>query len=101
MQTKLNLPNTECAPSLDRMSNYSRNINSTLPDASTADKAQTIEAEYAQYTHAPPPYTEKQYEGKSEDEQNAMRTKDYAKEISRVMGHQLVKDLKSGKGEYE
>lgn len=73
--------------------------NSTHSIASTADKTHTIEAEYAQYTDAPPPYTEKQYEGKSENEQNTMRLKDYAKEISRFMGHQLVRGLKSGETE--
>ncbi|CAN9170408.1 unnamed protein product [Alternaria alternata] len=61
---------------------------------STNSSAQRIEAEYARYTDAPPPYSEKQYEGKSADEQNNMRMKDYAKEISRMMGRQLVRGLK-------
>ncbi|KAG9192885.1 hypothetical protein G6011_11619 [Alternaria panax] len=63
-------------------------------DFSTYSSAQRIDAEYAQYTDAPPPYSEKQYEGKSADEQNNMRMKDYAKEISRMMGRQLVRGLK-------
>lgn len=52
--------------------------------------------EYAQYTNAPPPYSEKQYEGKSEEQQNQMRMADYAKEIKRMMGRQLVRGIKSG-----
>jgi hypothetical protein len=64
--------------------------------ASSADNTLNIAAEYAQYTDAPPPYTEDQYEGKSENEQNTMRSKDYAKEISRMMGHQIIESLKSG-----
>jgi hypothetical protein len=43
---------------------------------------------------APPPYSEQQYEGKSEDEQSKMRMADYAKEIKRIMGRQLVQGLK-------
>jgi hypothetical protein len=58
------------------------------------DQSKRIEAEYARYTDAPPPYTEKQYEGKTEGEQNNMRMTDYAKEISRMMGRQLVRGLK-------
>jgi hypothetical protein len=64
--------------------------------ASSANNTLNIAAEYAQYTDAPPPYTENQYEGKSENEQNTMRSKDYAKEISRMMGHQIIGSLKSG-----
>jgi hypothetical protein len=64
--------------------------------ASSADNTLNIAAEYAQYTDAPPPYTEDQYKGKSENEQNTMRSKDYAKEISRMMGHQIIESLKSG-----
>jgi hypothetical protein len=56
---------------------------------------QRIDAEYARYTDAPPPFSEKQYEGKSPDEQSQMRVTDYAKEISRMMGRQLVRGLKS------
>ncbi|KAF2133363.1 hypothetical protein P153DRAFT_281995, partial [Dothidotthia symphoricarpi CBS 119687] len=55
----------------------------------------TVEAEYRRYTHAPPPYSEDAYDGKTEDEQNGMRIRDYAREISRQMGKQLVKDLTS------
>jgi hypothetical protein len=57
------------------------------------------EAEYARYTDAPPPYSEDQYEGKTEDEQTRMRRADYAKELKRMMGRQLVKGLKSGRSD--
>jgi hypothetical protein len=59
-------------------------------------KSRHIEAEYSQYTNAPPPYSEKQYEGKSEEQQTQMRMTDYAKELKRMMGRQLVRGLKSG-----
>ncbi|KAF2828437.1 hypothetical protein CC86DRAFT_273672, partial [Ophiobolus disseminans] len=52
-------------------------------------------AEYAHFTDAPPPFSEKQYEGKSEEQQTKMRRADYAKEINRMMGKQLVAGLKS------
>lgn len=73
----------------------SHRSNSSNSDTSTGEKSQQIEAEYARYTDAPPPYSEKQYEGKSDDEQNNMRMTDYAKEISRQMGRQLVTGLKT------
>jgi hypothetical protein len=99
IETKFNLPDNRYT-SLRTPSNSSlHRINSAHFIASTADKTHTIEAEYAQYTDAPPPYTENQYKGKSENEQNAMRSKDYAKEISRMMGRQLVRGLKSGETE--
>jgi hypothetical protein len=71
---------------------------------SNNESAQRIEAEYARYTDAPPPYSQKEYEGKDEEEQTHMRMTDYAKEISRMMGRQLVTGLKinemeKGKGE--
>jgi hypothetical protein len=71
-----------------------RSAHRTDSSSSSNLNDQRIEAEYAQYTDAPPPYSEKQYEGKSDDEQSHMRMKDYAKEISRMMGRQLVKGLK-------
>lgn len=58
-------------------------------------KSHSVEAEYKRYIDAPPPYSEKAYEGKSEEEQTNMRMKDYARELSRIMGRQLVKDLKT------
>lgn len=60
---------------------------------STDDESQRIEAKYARYTNAPPQYTEQEYEGKSEDVQTNMRMSDYAKEISRIMSRQIVRDL--------
>lgn len=62
-------------------------------------KSNSIEAEYARYTDAPPPYSAKQYEGKSEEERSSMRKRDYARELSRMMGRQLVRGLKSEKTE--
>ena len=61
---------------------------------SNSESAQRIEAEYARYTNAPPPFSAKEYEGKDEEEQTHMRMTDYAKEISRIMGRQLVTGLK-------
>ncbi|CAN9344425.1 unnamed protein product [Alternaria alternata] len=99
IETKLNLPGDRYTSFPPPSNSSLHRINSTHSIASTVNKTHTIEAEYAQYTDAPPPYTEKQYEGKSENEQNTMRSKDYAKEISRFMGHQLVRGLKSGETE--
>jgi hypothetical protein len=53
-----------------------------------------LAAHIAQYTDAPPPYSQKQYEGKSEEEASKMRMVDYAKEISRQMGRQLMRGVK-------
>jgi hypothetical protein len=60
-----------------------------------------IEAAYSQYTDAPPPYSAKQYEGKTEEQQNKMRMADYAKELKRMMGRQLVRGIKSGETKVE
>jgi rubrerythrin len=68
--------------------------NDSSNSTSTVD-SQAIDSEYAQYTDAPPPFEEEQYEGKSEEEQSRMRRLDYAKELNRMMGRQLVKGLKS------
>jgi hypothetical protein len=93
IKTRLNLPD-DCYTSFPPPSNFSLDrINSANSTASTSDKTHNIEAECAQYTDAPPPYTDKQYEGKSENEQNTMRPEDYAMEISRMMGNQLVRSL--------
>jgi hypothetical protein len=73
-------------------------VHRTDSDASAShvgEQSQRIDAEWARYTDAPPPYSKKQYEGKSENEQNDMRRQDYAKEISRQMGQQLVKGMKA------
>jgi hypothetical protein len=92
----LNLPDDRYTSFPPPSNSSLQRINSAHSITSTADKTHTIEAEYAQYTDAPPPYTENQYEDKSENEQNTMRSKDYAKEISWMMGRQLVRSLKSG-----
>lgn len=80
-----------------------RERNDSLDSASNEDeaKSQHIEAEYSRYTDAPPPYSEKQYEGKSEEQQTKMRMADYAKEIKRMMGRQLVRGLKTGETKME
>ncbi|KAJ4994101.1 hypothetical protein SVAN01_00578 [Stagonosporopsis vannaccii] len=57
--------------------------------------AQKLKAEFARYTDAPPPFTEDQYENKTEEQQLSMRAHDYAKEISRLMGRQFVRGLKT------
>ncbi|EOA82583.1 hypothetical protein ACJQWK_04750 [Exserohilum turcicum] len=69
---------------------------SSRSSSSSSNKSnyQRIEAEYSRYTQAPPPYSEKQYEGKTEDEKSSMRMTDYAKELSRMMGRQLIRGLK-------
>lgn len=78
-----------------------RTDSTTSSTKSTVNESESkqIEAKYAQYTDAPPPYSEQQYEGKSEQERADMRMTDYAKEISRMMGRQLVRGLKTGKSE--
>jgi hypothetical protein len=96
IETKLNLLDDRCTLFQPPSDSSLYRIISAHSIASSADNTDIIEAEYAQYTDAPPPYTENQYEGKSENEQKSMRTKDYAKEISRMMGLQLVRSPKSG-----
>ena len=61
-------------------------------DEQTAEK---LKAEFARYTDAPPPFSEEQYENKTEEQQLSMRAQDYAKELSRMMGRQLVRGLKT------
>ena len=60
-----------------------------------------VKAEFARYTDAPPPFTEQQYENKTEEQALSMRTQDYAKELSRMMGRQLVSGLKTSDTEEE
>ncbi|KAF1947686.1 hypothetical protein EJ02DRAFT_1997 [Clathrospora elynae] len=71
---------------------------STRSISPMGEKALRIDAEYARYTDASPPYSEKEYEGRSEQDQTSMRREDYAKEISRAMGRQLVVGLKLDDG---
>lgn len=61
--------------------------------------AQKLKAEFARYTDAPPPYSEEQYADKTEEQQLSMRTHDYAKELSRMMGRQLVRGLRTDEEE--
>jgi len=70
-----------------------RTHSATSHSSSSKEASLRIEAKYARYTDAPPQYTEQQYQGKSEEEQISMRISDYAKEISRAMGRQLVRGL--------
>jgi hypothetical protein len=75
--------------------NEARDRNDSVhSEESTA--SQNLAERYTQYTDAPPPYSEKQYEGKSEEQQTKMRMTDYAKELKRMMGKQLVRGLKDG-----
>lgn len=71
-------------------------IDSVDPAGSSSPTKSKMEADLQRYTDAPPPYSEKQYEGKTEEVQNKMRMADYAKEIKRMMGRQLVRGIKSG-----
>lgn len=61
--------------------------------------AERLKSEFARYTDAPPPYSEEQYADKTEEQQLSMRTHDYAKELSRMMGHQLVRGLRTDDAE--
>jgi hypothetical protein len=81
-------------PSPSAAAEQERLRNDSVHSASNTETK--IEADFAQYTDAPPPYSSKQYEGKSEEQQHRMRVADYAKELNRQMGRQLVKGLKSG-----
>lgn len=72
--------------------------NSLYIDEQTVEK---IKAEFARYTDAPPPFTEQQYKNKTEEQALSMRTQDYAKELSRMMGRQLVRGLETNDAEEE
>ena len=109
---EVNVSQRECASrtesnasSIHKIQHYdTKNMHSPpqyIPDAAPRDRNDSVAsdklvAEYAQYTDAPPPYSEQQYKGKSEEQQNKMRMADYAKEIKRMMGKQLVRGLKTG-----
>jgi hypothetical protein len=99
-------------PKQTQQTNMSESVSTSQPTLSTPperkDSVQAISmddagekelaAHIAQYTDAPPPYSQKQYEGKSEDEVSQMRMVDYAKEISRQMGRQLMRGVKINSG---
>lgn len=61
-----------------------------------ADRSQTIKADFAAYTNAPPSYATEQYAGISEAERHTMKKKEYATELSRMMAKQLIRDIESG-----
>ncbi|XPS96530.1 hypothetical protein M3J09_005795 [Ascochyta lentis] len=82
---------TSDPPSSDATEQQERK-DSIHTDEQTAEK---LKAEFIRYTDAPPPYSEQQYENKTEEQQLSMRTQDYAKELSRMMGRQLVRGLKT------
>ena len=66
-------------------------------DSKSQDSQQAsrvVEAEFARYLDAPPPYSEQAYEGKTESERAQMKMVDYARTISRMMGRQLVRGLR-------
>ena len=77
-------------------STHSPDSSSSRSNSTTSNHSnfQRIEEQYSRYTNAPPPYSEKQYEGKTDDEKTSMRMKDYTKELSRMMTRQLVRGLK-------
>lgn len=77
-----------------------RERNDSVHDDTTQPiKQDNIEAQLSRFVDAPPPYAEKQYEGKSEDERARMRLVSYAREVSRIMGRQLARGIKGGDGE--
>ncbi|USP73913.1 hypothetical protein yc1106_01187 [Curvularia clavata] len=79
------------SPSTHSPDSSSSRSNSTTSNDSNFRR---IEEQYSRYTNAPPPYSEKQYEGKTDDEKTSMRMKDYTKELSRIMTRQLVRGIK-------
>jgi len=90
---KDNMQFTSFPSSTSRSPNRPDSVRSTSSDED-GSQDQDIEDKYARYTHAPPPYSETQYKGKTEEEQSTMRMTDYAKELSRIMGRQIVRGLK-------
>lgn len=92
---------TSFPPPENENAEHYRDRNDSIHSTAHEGDAKHIEAEYAQYTDAPPPYSEKQYEGKSEEQQTKMRMADYAKELKRMMGRQLVRGIKNGETKLE
>jgi hypothetical protein len=85
-------PSTSSTASLGQLSRNGSDLPTPIEDDAATHQ---IDADYARYTHASPPFSEDQYDGKTEDEQTHMRRVDYAKELKRMMGRQLVKGLKT------
>jgi hypothetical protein len=75
--------------------NEAKLLRNNSSQSSVSESDMKIDADYAHYTDAPPPFAESQYEGKTEERQSEMRLSDYAKEMNRFMGKQLVKGLKT------
>jgi hypothetical protein len=58
-----------------------------------------LKAKFARYIDAPPPYSDEQYEDKTEEQQVNMKAHDYAKELSRIMGQQFIRGLNTNTAE--
>lgn len=80
-------------------------LNDTAPqerkDSLNADgrAAEELKAKFSRYIDAPPPYSDEQYEDKTEEQQFNMKTHDYAKELSRIMGQQFIRGLNTNNAE--
>lgn len=61
--------------------------------------AEELKAKFSRYIDAPPPYSDEQYEDKTEEQQFNMKTHDYAKELSRIMGQQFIRGLNTNNAE--
>ncbi|KAJ8117237.1 hypothetical protein OPT61_g1521 [Boeremia exigua] len=83
---------TASTPSTSNATESQERKDSVHTDEQTVEKLKT---EFARYTDAPPPFSEQEYENKSEEQQLSMRAHDYAKELSRMMGRQLVGGLRT------
>ena len=58
-----------------------------------------LKAKFSRYIDAPPPYSDEQYEDKTEEQQVNMKAHDYAKELSRIMGQQFIRGLNTNTAE--
>lgn len=84
-QQASNPPTTNATESQERK-------DSVHTDEQTAAK---LKAEFAHFVDAPPPFTEAQYANKTEEQQLNMRAHDYSKELTRMMGLQFLRGLKT------
>ncbi|KAJ4305530.1 hypothetical protein N0V90_001061 [Kalmusia sp. IMI 367209] len=95
----------DSSPSLSKTSSESTRHSSDAPPSPSrrygtngeSQNSVSPTAEYARTTafdpDAPPAYREQDFVGKSSEEVKRMRKRDYAVEISRLMGRQLVRGL--------
>lgn len=83
---------TNSTPPLSNTTEPQERKDSVHTDEQTAAK---LKAEFARYTNAPPPFTKEQYENKTEEQQLCMRAHDYSKELSRMMGRQFVRGIRT------